>query len=123
MALPGVSYGDVMLAGIVPAILYFWGDARCVPRGAPGLRPPSESLDLETARAGCCCSSCRWRCWITMLLYQYSPANAAFWAILLSIAMSTIDPQTRPRVLELLKVRPKARASARRSVFRWRSSA
>ena len=43
----GVPYAEVMVAGIIPAILYFWGVMLGVQFLAvrQGIRPPSESID------------------------------------------------------------------------------
>ena len=40
---------------------------------------------------------------IGMLLMQFSPSNAAFWAILLSIGLACFGRDTRPRIRALLR--------------------
>jgi TRAP transporter 4TM/12TM fusion protein len=101
----GVSYGEVMLAGIVPAILYFWGVMLGVQFLAVrnGLHPPSERIDVRLLLRRLPLFVVPLAVLIVMLLRQYSPANAAFWAIILSIALSYLRRETRPRFTELMK--------------------
>lgn len=101
----GVPYADVMVAGIIPAILYFWGVMLGVQFLAvrQGIRPPAESIDYRLIARRLPLFVLPLGVLIAMLLMQYSPANAAFWAIALSIALSYLGRETRPRLLELLK--------------------
>ena len=101
----GVSYGTVMLAGLLPAILYFWGVMLGVQFLAVrnDIRPPLEDIDFRMLSRRAPLFGLPLAVLVTMLVMQYSPANSAFWAILLAIALSYIDPQTRPRFAELLK--------------------
>ena len=101
----GISYGDVMLAGIVPAILYFWGVMLGVQFLAVrnGLRPPSESIDFSLLLRRLPLFLLPLGVLVIMLLRQYSPDNAAFWAIILSIALAYIGRDTRAPIKELLK--------------------
>jgi TRAP transporter 4TM/12TM fusion protein len=101
----GVSYAEIMLAGIIPAILFFLGVMLGVQFLAVrnGIKPPTESIDFKLL----------WRrlplfflplgVLIAMLLMQYSPATAAFWTILLSISLAYISRDTRPKFMNLLK--------------------
>lgn len=101
----GVPYADVMVAGIIPAMLYFWGVMLGVQFLAvrQGVRPPSEAIDYRLIGRRLPLFVLPLAVLVVMLLKQYSPANAAFWAILLSIALSYVGRETRPRFLELLR--------------------
>jgi TRAP transporter 4TM/12TM fusion protein len=101
----GVSYGEVMLAGIVPAILYFWGVMLGVQFLAVrnGLHPPTERIDWRLLLRRLPLFVVPLAVLIVMLLFQYSPANAAFWAIILSIALSYLRRETRPPFTQLMK--------------------
>ena len=101
----GVSYGEVMLAGIIPAVLYFWGVMLGVQFLAVrnGLHPPSERIDFGLLLRRMPLFLIPLAVLVGMLLMQYSPANAAFWAILLSIGLSYLRADTRPPFKELLK--------------------
>lgn len=101
----GVPYADVMIAGIIPAILYFWGVMLGVQFLAvrQGIRPPAESIDYGLIARRLPLFVLPLGVLVAMLLMQYSPANAAFWAILLSIGLSYIGRETRPKLMDLLK--------------------
>ncbi|AMM85584.1 C4-dicarboxylate ABC transporter [Martelella sp. AD-3] len=101
----GVSYDAVMLAGILPAILYFWGVMLGVQFLAVrfGIKAPLERVDFRKLMRRLPLFGLPLAVLITLLIMQYSPAKSAFWAILLAIGLSYIDPQTRPRPLELVK--------------------
>ncbi|EKF41847.1 TRAP transporter, 4TM/12TM fusion protein [Nitratireductor indicus C115] len=101
----GVSYDAVMLAGILPAILYFWGvmlgvqflAVRC------DIRPPLERINYRVLLRRLPLFALPLAVLVTMLILQYSPANAAFWAIILAVALSYVDPQTRPKYPHLCR--------------------
>ncbi len=101
----GVSYGDVMLAGIIPALLYFWGVMLGVQFLAVrnGIRPPLERIDMALLLRRLPLFVIPLGVLIAMLLWQYSPANAAFWAIILSVSLACLGRETRPRLVELLE--------------------
>lgn len=101
----GVPYADIMLAGIIPAVLYFF----CVGLGVQflavknNIRPPTEDVDYRLLLRRLPLFIIPLGVLIVMLLKQYSPALSAFWAILLSIALSYLSHDTRPKLSELLK--------------------
>jgi TRAP transporter 4TM/12TM fusion protein len=101
----GVSYSEIMLAGIIPAILYFLGVMLGVQFLAVrnGIHPPSESVDFRLLVRRLPLFFIPLSVLISMLLMQYSPATAAFWTIILSISLAYISRDTRPRFFELLK--------------------
>lgn len=101
----GVGYSEVMLAGIVPALLFFWGVMLGVQFLAVkhGLRPPHELIDFRLLARRLPLFLIPLAVLIGMLLMQFSPSNAAFWAILLSIGLAYVDRETRPRLRHLFQ--------------------
>ncbi|MEO8408199.1 MAG: TRAP transporter fused permease subunit, partial [Oxalobacteraceae bacterium] len=101
----GVSYTEVMLAGIIPAVLFFWGVMLGVQFLAVrnNIRPPVELIDFKLLARRAPLFLIPLAALIVMLLMQYSPATAAFWAIVLSISLAYIGHETRPEFKELLK--------------------
>jgi len=101
----GVSYDVVMLAGIIPAILYFWGVMLGVQFLAvrDNIRPPIETVNWRLMMRRFPLFGIPLGVMIFMLIQQYSPANAAAWSIVTAIALSYVDPQTRPKFGALLK--------------------
>ena len=101
----GVPYAEVMLAGLLPAILYFWGVMLGVQFLAVRnrIQPPAERIDFGLLWRRLPLFALPLAVLIAMLLAQYSPSTAAFWAILLSIVLSYLGRDTRPRLLDLLK--------------------
>ncbi len=101
----GVTYAEVMLAGVIPAILYFWGVMLGVQFLAVrnNIKPPIETIDYKLLMRRLPLFVIPLGVLIAMLLMQYSPAIAAFWAIILSIALAYISKETRPQFKELLK--------------------
>lgn len=101
----GVGYSEVMLAGIIPALLFFWGVMLGVQFLAVknGLRPPQELIDFKLLARRLPLFLIPLAVLIGMLLMQFSPSNAAFWAILLSIGLACFGRETRPSVRDLLR--------------------
>lgn len=101
----GVSYAEVMVAGIIPAVLYFWGVMLGVQFLAVrnNIRPPIEVIDFKLLARRLPLFVIPLGVLIAMLLMQYSPAIAAFWAIVLSIALACLGKETRPGFVELMK--------------------
>ena len=101
----GVAYADVMLAGILPAILYFWGVMLGVQFLAVrnGIHPPTEVIDFRLLARRLPLFVIPLGVLIGMLLMQYSPAIAAFWAIILSVGLAYLGRDTRPRLAELFR--------------------
>lgn len=101
----GVPYADVMLAGVIPAILFFF----CVMLGVQfiavrdNIRPPKEKIDFRILFQRFPLFTIPLGVLIVLLLKQYSPALAAFWAIILSVGLACLSKETRPSITELLK--------------------
>jgi len=101
----GVPYANIMMAGVIPAVLYFF----CVMLGVQfiairdDIRPPKEKIDYGILFKRFPLFVIPLGVLVVLLLKQYSPALAAFWAILLSIGLASLHRDTRPKVMELLK--------------------
>lgn len=101
----GVPYASVMVAAAIPALLYYW----CVILGVQfisvksGIEPPLERVDFGLIVRRGPLFVVPLALMITLLSMHYSPSLAAFWTILLAIAMSYLQADTRPRFGELLK--------------------
>lgn len=101
----GVAYAEVMLAGILPALLYFLTVMLGVQFLATrnGIFPPKERIDVALILRRAPLFVVPLGVLIAMLLMNYSPATAAFWTILLSIALAYLTRDTRPRFMELVR--------------------
>lgn len=101
----GVGYSEVMLAGIIPALLFFWGVMLGVQFLAVknGIQPPRELIDFRLLARRLPLFLIPLAVLIGMLMMQFSPSIAAFWAIILSIGLAYIGRETRPRFEDLLK--------------------
>ncbi len=101
----GVGYSEVMLAGILPALLFFWGVMLGVQFLAVknGIRPPQELIDFRLLARRLPLFLVPLMVLIGMLLMQFSPSMAAFWAIILSIGLAYIGRETRPHFADLLE--------------------
>lgn len=101
----GVPYVDVMVAGIIPAILFYVS--------------VMASVQFLAARQGMPLSrvTVNWRLLLRrgplfliplavlvyLLMRRSSPAFSAFWAIMVLIGLSYVDPETRSTPFQLLK--------------------
>jgi TRAP transporter 4TM/12TM fusion protein len=101
----GVPYATVMLAGVIPAILYYWGCVLGVQFIAvkTGIRVPREKVDGKLILRRLPLFAIPLALLIVMLLFQYSPDDAAFWTIVVAIALSYLGRETRPSMRNLLE--------------------
>lgn len=104
----GISYVDVLIAAVWPALLYYWGlffmvDLEAVKLGLRGV-PRSElpALGAVLARG--------WPVLIpgVVLMYllaveQRSPMQSAFWALLAIVVVSRLAPRVRLGLIEAVK--------------------
>lgn len=104
-AFMGVPYATVMAAGLIPAILYFWGCILSVQMIAlrRNLDVPPEPVDRKLIM---------WRLplfliplalLVVMLSMHYSPSLAGFWAIVSALGLSLLSRKTRPSFPELAR--------------------
>ena len=101
----GVPYATVMVAGVVPAILYYWGCMLGVQFIAVRERifAAPEPVDWPLIFRRLPLFLVPIGLLVVMLLFQFSPSNAAFWTILAAIALSYASRETRPRLLALVE--------------------
>jgi len=101
----GVPYAAVMTAALIPALLYYWSvmlgvqfmSVKC------GIQTPEEVVDRALVMRRLPLFIVPLGIMIAMLAMNYSPSLAAFWAIVVAIAMSYLSADTRPEFGELLK--------------------
>ncbi|HRP97134.1 MAG TPA: TRAP transporter fused permease subunit [Rhodocyclaceae bacterium] len=101
----GVPYATVMLAALIPALLYFWGCILSVQLIAVGadLESPAEPVDKKMIMRRLPLFLVPLTLLVVMLLLHYSPRLAAFWAIIVAISLSCLSRDTRPSPLELAR--------------------
>ena len=101
----GVPYATVMVAAVIPAILYFW----CCILGvqfisvSEDIRAPKESVDKGLIYRRLPLFLLPLLVLIVLLALHYSPSNAAFWTIIIAVALSYLGKETRPKFGELVK--------------------
>lgn len=101
----GVPYAEVMLAAVIPAILYFW----CCILGvqfisvSEGIKAPKEIVDKGLIYRRLPLFLVPLTVLIVMLVMRYSPANAAFWTIIVAVTLSCLSKETRPAPGELIR--------------------
>ena len=99
----GIPYIDICIAAIIPALLYYWAVAWGVQVIAlkSSLKPPREKIErriiirmgpLFVIPVGLI---------IYLLVARYSPAYAAFYAIVTLLLLSLIQKETRPSLSTL----------------------
>jgi TRAP transporter 4TM/12TM fusion protein len=101
----GVPYADIMLAGILPAILFYLGVMAAVQyvSVAEDIEPPREAADLGLIARGLPLFIIPVGIITVLLLLRMSPAVAAFWAILTAFVLSFFRPGPKPTVNEFLE--------------------
>jgi TRAP transporter 4TM/12TM fusion protein len=101
----GVPYASVMAAAALPALLYYW----CVILGVQfmsvrsGIEVAPEPIDWGLILRRGPLFLIPLAVMIGMLSMHYSPSLAAFWTILLAIALSFVQEETRPSLSGLAK--------------------
>jgi TRAP transporter 4TM/12TM fusion protein len=101
----GVPYADVMLAGILPAAFFYLAVMVGVQLISvrDRIKPPREKADIKLIMRRLPLFIIPLTIIVILLLLRLSPALAAFWAIIVAVALSFIDEQTRPSALELAR--------------------
>jgi len=101
----GVPYGSVMVAAFIPALLYYWTVMLGVQFMSvrSGIETPKEKIDSALVVRRLPLFAIPLAVMIVMLAMNYSPSMAAFWAIVIAIAMSYLSADTRPKFGALLK--------------------
>lgn len=101
----GIPYFDVMLAAILPALLFYMGIALGVQFiAAPqGIGFKKESFDLKLILRRLPLFFVPLTVIVVMLFLRYSPMRAAFWAIITIVIMSLIYKEVRPTFSVVVK--------------------
>lgn len=101
----GVPYATVMIAAAIPALLYYW----CAILGvqfisvSQNIRTPREEVDARLILRRLPLFLVPLVLLIALLVMRYSPAHAAFWAIVAAVGLSCLSRETRPKPLALVK--------------------
>jgi TRAP transporter 4TM/12TM fusion protein len=100
----GVSYATVMLAGFIPAFLYFLSVGMCVEMTGRklGLKPWLEPMDKRLLLIRCPLFIIPLGLIMFFLLHGYSPLYSAFWATISLLGLSLIKKETRISLQRLL---------------------
>lgn len=101
----GVPYSDVMLAGLLPAIFFYFAVALGVQLIATknNIIPPKEPPNKRIIYRRLPLFAIPMGIMVVSLLLRYSPMVAGFWAIIAAIALSCISKETRPQPLALAR--------------------
>lgn len=99
----GVPYAEIMLAGVIPAVLFYLAVFVGVQvlTVANGIQAPKEKADWALILRRLPMFLIPLGIIITLLLLRFSPMLAAFWAIIAAIALSYLRRETRPTFMEL----------------------
>lgn len=100
----GVPYAEIMLAGIIPAVLFYLGVMASVQYVsiAEGIKPPQEEIDYALIYRGIPLFVVPIAIITCLLLKGYSANVAAFWAIISAIALSFFRTGPKPDLKEFL---------------------
>ncbi len=101
----GVPYAEIMLAGILPAILFYLGVMAAVQyvSVAEQIEPPREAADLGLILRGLPLFVIPLGIITVLLLMRMSPSVAAFWAIVSAFVLSFFRPGPKPTAREFLE--------------------
>ncbi|MAL80628.1 MAG: C4-dicarboxylate ABC transporter [Sneathiella sp.] len=101
----GVPYTDIMIAGLIPAILFYVGVMLSVQFAsrAAGIKAPLETPDWSVVRRGIPMFVIPVGVLTGLLLLRFSPSHAAFWAICTVVVLSFFRSGGRPKASEFLE--------------------
>ena len=96
----GIHYAMVMVAALIPALLYYLMCALGVQVIAlkEKIKPAAESVDLRILLRRAPLFIIPLAVIFTLLLMRFTPMYAAFWAILAVLAVAFLQKETRPSV-------------------------
>jgi TRAP transporter 4TM/12TM fusion protein len=99
----GVPYAEIMLAGILPALFFYFAVMLSVQYVsiAEGIRPPDEKPDMRIIARGLPLFAVPLTVITVLLLQKFSPNVAAFWAILSALALSFLRDGAKPSLREI----------------------
>ena len=101
----GVPYAEIMIAGIVPAALFYFAVVASVQYVSlkENIVPPQDEADTKVIIRGIPLFLIPLGIITTLLILRYSPAVAAFWAILSAVTLSFLRAGPKPTTMELVK--------------------
>ncbi len=101
----GVPYATVMLAAVIPSLLYYFCCALGVQFIAVSnnINPPPEAVNKRVIYRRLPLFALPLTILIILLVLRYSPMLAGFWAIITSLLLSLIQKDTRPTLLKVVK--------------------
>lgn len=101
----GVPYKTVMLAGIIPAVLFYWACVLGVQFYSVrhGIGEGRESINWRLVGARIFMFLTPLSVLIVLLFFRYSPDFAAFWAIIVTVSLSLLTKATRPTPREFIE--------------------
>ncbi|WP_340148931.1 TRAP transporter fused permease subunit [uncultured Sneathiella sp.] len=101
----GVPYTDIMIAGLIPAILFYVGVMLSVQFAstAAGIKAPREMPNWSVIARGIPMFVIPVGVLTGLLLFRFSPSYAAFWAICTVIVLSFFRSGGRPKAAEYLE--------------------
>jgi len=101
----GVPYAEIMLAGALPALLFYVAVMAVVQYVsiAEGIRPPQEQPDMAMIKRGLPLFVLPLGIITVLLLMRFSPQVAAFWAIIAAIGLSFFRAGPKPRLAEFIR--------------------
>ena len=108
----GISYSSIMIAAIVPALLFYLGVFASVQFLAvsQNIQVDAEKVDVKLIIRRAPLFFIPLFVIVTLLLMRFSPMLSAFWAIITAIVLSCVDKQTRMSFTELLSCLAKGAA-------------
>lgn len=100
----GVPYKTVMLAGIIPAFLFYWACILGVQFFSVlnGIGEKKEEINWKIVYTRVLMFLIPLSILIVLLFRRYSPSYAAFWAIIASLCLCVLTKETRPTLKELI---------------------
>ncbi|MGI9385230.1 MAG: TRAP transporter permease [Methyloligellaceae bacterium] len=101
----GVPYADIMLAGALPAVLFYVGVMAGVQyvSVAEGIRPPDETPDMSLIYRGLPLFIVPLGIITALLLLRFSPNVAAFWAVVAALVLSYFRVGPKPTLGEIIR--------------------
>ena len=96
----GKPYAEIMIAGVIPAILYYWGVGLGVELWARrrDIHPPKVDVDMQIIYSRFLSFVVPLGVLTGLLINHYSAGMASFWAILLVLFFGLIQKSTRPNL-------------------------
>jgi TRAP transporter 4TM/12TM fusion protein len=101
----GVPYAEVMVAAILPALLYYLTVSLGVQviSASHHIKPPQEKIDKNLIFRRLPLFLIPLTIIIVLLILRYSPMLAGFWAIIATILLSYLSKETRPKLSDLAR--------------------